>query len=85
MWNELLNPKRKWMRDENLAKLMSGLSAEEINAANKAVMTRKYNPNSETETMGPGEWLAARDVQQAIARTAAANPQVFRGVTFDDK
>lgn len=40
------------MRDENLAKAMSGLSAKEINEANKAVKTRTYNPNSDTETMG---------------------------------
>lgn len=52
MWNEIFNPKRIWMRDENLAKAMSGLSAKEINAANKAVKTRTYNPNSDIETMG---------------------------------
>lgn len=52
MWNEIFNPKRIWMRDENLAKAMSKLSAKEINAANKAVKTRTYNPNSDTETMG---------------------------------
>lgn len=52
MWNEILNPKRIWMRGENLARAMSGLSAKEINAANKAVKTRTYNPNSDTETMG---------------------------------
>lgn len=55
MWNEIFNPKRIWLRDENLAKAMSGLSAKEINAANKAVKTRTYNPNSDTRTMGLGE------------------------------
>lgn len=55
IWNEILNPKRIWMRDENLARAMSRLSAKEINAANKAVKTRTYNPNSDTETMGLGE------------------------------
>lgn len=85
MWNEIFNPKRIWLRDENLAKAMSGLSAKEINAANKAVKTRTYNPNSDTRTMGLGEWLRTRDMQQAIARTASANPQVFHGVEFEKK
>ena len=85
IWNEILNPKRIWMRDENLARAMSRLSAKEINAANKAVKTRTYNPNSDTETMGLGEWLRTRDMQQAIARTASANPQVFHGVEFEKK
>ena len=43
------------MRDENLAEAMSKLSAKEINAANKAVKTRTYNPNSDTRTMSPFE------------------------------
>lgn len=55
MWNEMLNPKRIWMRNENLAKAMSRLSAKEINAANRAVKTRTYNPNSDTRTMGAFE------------------------------
>lgn len=82
MWNEIFNPKRIWMRDENLAKAMSGLSAKEINAANKAVKTRTYNPNSDTETMGLFEWLRAKDTAQAISRMTVNNPQVFTNATF---
>lgn len=82
MWNEIFNPKRIWMRDENLAKAMSGLSAKEINAANKAVKTRTYNPNSDIETMGLFEWLRAKDTAQAISRMTVNNPQVFTNATF---
>ncbi len=82
MWNEIFNPKRIWMRDENLAKAMSKLSAKEINAANKAVKTRTYNPNSNTETMGLFEWLRAKDTAQAISRMTVNNPQVFTNATF---
>lgn len=82
MWNEMLNPKRIWMRDENLAKAMSRLSAKEINAANRAVKTRTYNPNSETESMGLFEWLRAKDTAQAISRMTVNNPQVFTNATF---
>ena len=82
MWNEIFNPKRIWLRDENLAKAMSRLSAKEINAANKAVKTRTYNPNSDTETMGLFEWLRAKDTAQAISRMTVNNPQVFTNATF---
>ena len=82
MWNEIFNPKRIWLRDENLAKAMSRLSAKEINAANKAVKTRTYNPNSDIETMGLFEWLRAKDTAQAISRMTVNNPQVFTNATF---
>lgn len=82
MWNEMLNPKRIWMRDENLAEAMSRLSAKEINAANRAVKTRTYNPNSKTESMGLFEWLRAKDTAQAISRMTVNNPQVFTNATF---
>lgn len=70
------------MRDENLARAVSGLSAEEINAANKAVRTRQYNPNSETSSMDLFDWLRARDTAQAISRMTVNNPQVFTNATF---
>lgn len=82
MWNEIFNPKRIWMRDENLAKAMSKLSAKEINAANKAVKTRTYNSNSDTKTMGLFEWLRAKDTAQAISRMTVNNPQVFTNAIF---
>lgn len=80
MLNEMLNPKRIWMRDENMAKALSGLSAKEINAANNAVRTGTYNPNG--ESMGLFEWLRAQDTAQAISRMTRNNPQVFRNATF---
>lgn len=70
------------MRDENLARAVSGLSAEEINAANKAVRTRQYNSNSETSSMNLFDWLRARDTAQAISRMTVNNPQVFTNATF---